>query len=294
MVDLHLHTNYSDGTDSVTELLEKAENNNLEVISITDHNSVSAYYELEKHPEIRNKFSGQIVVGSEIKAIFDNINIEILAYGIDYKKLNIKEENKAKVQNDILKHYIKVATEYNIIVDKTIKVDITNPNKTYACWVFCDEILKYKENEKILRQFGKIDRFTFYKLHESNPNSPFYYDTSMYYDECQVLVDKIHNAGGLAFLAHGLIYPFTDKWYSIEKILKTTNIDGLECIYPLFNEEDKYHMINLCKKYNKYISGGSDYHAMNKPNIQMGTGINNNIAVNKELIENWLSRIDKI
>lgn len=48
MIDLHMHTKYSDGTDNIIEFLKKAEKNNLEIISITDHNTVKAYYELEK------------------------------------------------------------------------------------------------------------------------------------------------------------------------------------------------------------------------------------------------------
>ena len=47
MIDLHLHTNHSDGTDTVTELLEKAEQLKLEIISITDHDTVEAYKYLE-------------------------------------------------------------------------------------------------------------------------------------------------------------------------------------------------------------------------------------------------------
>ena len=108
MIDLHLHTTHSDGTDSVEMLLENAEKNKIEIISITDHDSVGAYFELEKHPEIRKKFSGEIVIGSEIKCFFDNSNIEILAYGIDYNKINIKKEDRQKVQSDILKHFINV------------------------------------------------------------------------------------------------------------------------------------------------------------------------------------------
>ena len=48
MIDLHMHTSYSDGTDSLIELLKKANKANLEIISITDHNSVKAYLELEQ------------------------------------------------------------------------------------------------------------------------------------------------------------------------------------------------------------------------------------------------------
>lgn len=294
MIDLHLHTNYSDGTDSVEELLENAETQNLEIIAITDHNSVDAYFELEKCPKIRKKFSGKIVIGSEIKSIFDGTNIEILAYGIDYKKINIKKENKIIVQNDILEHFIRVANGMGIKVNENIKVDITDSNKQYACWVFCDEIFKYKENEEILKKLGKVDKHSFYRAHEGNKNSPFYYDTSKYYDDCQTLINKIHEVGGLAFLAHGLIYSFDDNRHSVEKILKTTDIDGLECIYPLFNNDDMEFMINLCKKYNKFISGGSDYHAKNKPTTFIGTGIDNNILVKKDLVKDWIDTIKQV
>ena len=48
MIDLHMHTNYSDGTDDIISFLQKAEGNELEIISITDHNTVKSYYELEE------------------------------------------------------------------------------------------------------------------------------------------------------------------------------------------------------------------------------------------------------
>ena len=48
MIDLHIHTNYSDGTDTVEELLKKAEKINLQYISITDHDNCNAYKELEE------------------------------------------------------------------------------------------------------------------------------------------------------------------------------------------------------------------------------------------------------
>ncbi|MCI9434809.1 MAG: hypothetical protein HFI86_06035 [Bacilli bacterium] len=206
-------------------MIENAEKQKLDIISITDHNSVSAYFELEENPEIRKIYSGEIIIGSEIKAIFDDINIEILAYGIDYKKINIKKEDKLQVQTDILKHYINVAKNLGIKVDEDIKIDTKDPTKIFACWVFYDNITKYKENEKIL---------------------------------------------------------------------KTTPIDGLECIYPLFNKKDTDFMINLCQKYQKLMSGGSDYHAKNKPTISMGTGIDNNISIQKTFVKDWVNKVRKI
>ena len=294
MIDLHLHTVHSDGTDSVSELLENAEKLNLEVISITDHNQVGAYFELEDNPEIRKKFSGEIIIGSEIKAIYEDTNIEILAYGIDYKNIEIKKEDKNQVQNDALKHFIKVAKELGMKCRDDIYVDLNDETKLYGSWVFVDEVTKYKENEKIINDFGGFDRRLFYRDFESNNNTPFYYNTSKYYDDCDTLIKKIHNAGGLAFLAHGFLYPFSNQKATIEKIVSTTEIDGLECIYPLFDEEQRQFIFNLCKKYNKYVSGGSDYHAKNKPETFMATGINNNIKVEKEFVKDWIDKVKKI
>ena len=48
MIDLHTHTNYSDGTWNLRKILEEAEKTNIEVLSITDHNTINCYKELEK------------------------------------------------------------------------------------------------------------------------------------------------------------------------------------------------------------------------------------------------------
>ena len=53
-------------------------------------------------------------------------------------------------------------------------------------------------------------------------------------------------------------------------------------------------MINLCQKYQKFMSGGSDYHTKNKPNISMGTGINNNILLQKTFVKDWINKVRKI
>ena len=87
MIDLHMHTTYSDGTDTVKELLEKAEFLGLEVISITDHNTCKAYFEMEKF-NVKEIYHGNIIVGCEFTTSFDNRLIEVLGYGFDYKGVN--------------------------------------------------------------------------------------------------------------------------------------------------------------------------------------------------------------
>lgn len=88
MLDLHIHTIYSDGMYSVNEILEMAEKLHLSIISITDHDCCKAYYDLEDE-KIRQKFTGQIKTGIEITTEFDGVKIELLAYDfMDYKIIN--------------------------------------------------------------------------------------------------------------------------------------------------------------------------------------------------------------
>ena len=87
MIDLHMHTIYSDGDKTVEEVLKMCEEKKLEYISITDHDTCKQY---EDEAIKNNKiFNGKIIKGTELHAVFQNRSIEILAYNID---TNIIEE----------------------------------------------------------------------------------------------------------------------------------------------------------------------------------------------------------
>ena len=99
MIDLHTHTNYSDGTWNLTKLLEEAEKSKIEILSITDHDTIDSYIELE-NMNIKEKYSGKIIPGIEFSTVFDGVMFHLLAYDFDYRKLRAHidwEQN-----NDIL------------------------------------------------------------------------------------------------------------------------------------------------------------------------------------------------
>lgn len=295
MIDLHIHTNHSDGTDSVKELLEKAESKKIEIISITDHNKISAYKELENNKDLRKIYNGEIIIGSELKTSYKGISIEVLAYGFDYNKLLTKDVDNEKIQKKILEELIiradKIGLKYDI---ENLYINLNDFSRQFASTVIEKELLKHPENEQIIKEIGEFAEISFFRAHQSNKNSIFYIDETKYYPDLNELITTIHKAGGLAFLAHGYIYPFEDKDTIIEEILKTTNIDGIECEYPLFSDEEREKAKKLAKKYNKFMSGGTDYHAKNKPNIELGTGINNNIQIPKDFISDWINKVNKI
>ena len=67
---MHTHTNYSDGTWNLNKLLQESENSNIEVLSITDHNTVNSYKELEKI-NVKSIFKGKIIPGVEFSTVLD-------------------------------------------------------------------------------------------------------------------------------------------------------------------------------------------------------------------------------
>ena len=293
MIDLHTHTNFSDGTDSLEELLQNAENAKLEVLSITDHDTTDGYKEIEKY---RNVFSGIIIPGVELKAFYDGIPVEVLGYGVDYTKIKVNRDNVFDMQIDCLNEFKEKARNLGLKFDENVEVSKTDSRRKYASFTFADELLKYKENEKILLSIGPMFTQTeFYRVHASNKKSIFYYDESKFGISIEQAIELIHNAGGLAFLAHPLLYPYDkDKYEAIEDIMKTYNLDGLEVEYSTFTKEERQKLKEIAKKYKKYVSAGTDYHANNKPNIKLGTGIDNNMSVEKELIKDWLDKVEII
>ena len=63
-------------------------------------------------------------------------------------------------------------------------------------------------------------------------------------------------------------------------------IDGIECYYTTFTEEQHEYLLNLCKERNLLVSGGSDYHGCFKPDVDLGVGYGN-LKIPDEIVENW-------
>ena len=87
MVDMHIHSVYSDGDKSVEEILKMCEEKKLEYISLTDHNTCKQYDDLT-FSSSEKIFSGKIIKGVELNTVFDGRNIEILGYNINPDIIN--------------------------------------------------------------------------------------------------------------------------------------------------------------------------------------------------------------
>lgn len=286
MIDLHIHSKYSDGTNSVKEILTKAQNYNLDYISITDHNTCMAYEELKKI-NISNYYNGKIISGIEMNTKIMGIPIEVLGYKIDTDKMDkiVKDlYPTAKERNFIeLKRIYKKCIEANIKIDK--KVIDEYDGKSYTSKYLHSILTNNEDNKKLIDNKAWEDCNYFYRKYMSNPKSIFYVNMDDILPDFKTVYSKIKQADGLLFLPH--IFEYNDNSMKIlNNVLNNYKIDGIECFYTTFSKEQNSFLLNLAKEQNLFISGGSDYHGDYKPNVDMAIGLGK-LSIPTTIIENW-------
>lgn len=288
MIDLHIHTTNSDGSDTPENILKKCQIEGLEYISITDHDTCKSYDDL-KYIDVKKLYKGKIITGCELTTQFEKRTIEILGYGVDTDIINKwkdkynSPEKKIKRREETLNKIILKLNELGINIKR--KDIIFNCSADMAVY---KELVKNKEeNEKILSK-GILDSAkTFYRLGIANPESKLFIDTSMYHPEPKEVVDIIHKAGGKAFLAHAYQYAFENTLEMIDRLRKQVSLDGVEAFHSSFTIDQMIKIQEYAKKNKLYISGGSDYHGSVKPNIHLRTGCNN-LHISKNILE-WIN-----
>lgn len=290
MIDLHMHTTYSDGTESCETVLKKCQEKQLDYISITDHNTALAYEELE-NINISSLFKGKIIPGIELNTKSLNVPIEILGYGIDYKKMNTLTKQfylPAKERNLVeFKRLYDKCIKYGIVLDKSC-ADNYDPN-TFASGFFHKEITKHEENKKLLSSEAWDSSKIFYRQYMSNPNMPLYVEMDDLVPDFNTASNLVKQAGGLVFIPH--IFEYRENSLPIlNHILENFKIDGIECFYTTFTDEQHKYIINICHEHNLFISGGSDFHGTCKPDVDIGIGYGN-LKIPDEIIQPWLNKV---
>lgn len=288
MIDLHMHTTYSDGTDFVKEILSNAQAANLEVISITDHNTCASYSEME-YFDIKAFFNGNIIVGCEFTTSFDNRLIEVLGYGFDYKKvqdyLNKLTYDGMSVTTILFNRLFKIINDLGLIFDLENTKKNKNENESFEHAIY-EELISYSENKEILKEDVWESFSDFFRKGLTNLNSKLFINSAEFKPSLKEVLKVIHEADGKAFLAHPYQYKFGDTEEFIEKIYNENDLDGIECFYTTFNKEQTDYLVNFANKRNLLISGGSDYHGKNKQMHNLGKG-KGNLSIDKKILNNW-------
>jgi len=286
MIDLHIHTTSSDGSDEPKDILIKAQQSALKYISITDHDSIGSYKNL-RDIKVHNYFEGNIIPGCEFSAVHNGKPIEVLGYGIDLEVISstgiVSDEKFLERENTYLKKLMDVCKNLNIKYSDNLSINA----KYFATQIMHADLKKYPENEIHFTKeiWGSLNAF--YRTCVNNEDSPFFLDQTKNYPTIPEVATIIKEAGGKAFLAHLYGYFADDHEEFLNSIVSLNALDGIECYHSLHTIDKTKHLLNYCNKHKLYASGGSDYHGKLKPNVKLGESIPDK-KIPYEILDPWL------
>ena len=292
-IDLHIHSNYSDGKFSPKEIIDMAKQNNVKYISITDHDNVDAY--TDELFDYANKNNVTLIAGVEISTKTDKCGIHVLGYNYDLNNKELKDQlcKLRNARHDYLRKVSNKLSNLGLIVNTNELDKIDSVTKGHIA----NDVVNNKNNkEQLIKFFGHL------------PNKGEFIETIMN-EGCPAYVKKesitpkeaaklIKNAGGKAVLAHPVAYTYEDNLTTedIEKIVKDMNPDGLEANYIYFrkcenrkiNEIDKWKQ--FAKDHKLFETIGSDFHDFNSLSPEIGL-INEKITYDETFVNNIIDNL---
>jgi len=263
LIDLQMHSTFSDGSCTPTELVREAKQLNLTAIALTDHDTIEGVPEFLKAGKEMDLIT---VPGVEISVdtkLPNNGHMHILGLFID------PYSQKLKGTLDFLR------TQRNLRAEKIIN-QLNKLNVPITLKELKDEAgegsIGRPHVAKILVRKGVVsslqEAFDIYL----KKGAPAYVD-KVKLGEVDA-IRMIKGAGGLAILAHPHLMNYDSFVETRQKILalKDLGLDGFEVYYSGMPAEYTQALLQLANEYGFAISGGSDYHGTNKEGIAMGSG----------------------
>lgn len=259
-IDLHVHSTVSDGTLTPEEIALYAQSKGLSAIALTDHDTISGIDACQQ----KGLEVGVIVVpGIELSADYYVKEVHVLGYYIDHhspvliKKLDALVKARQK-RNEVMLE--KLADAGCSITWEELTQDL-KPNTVLTRAHFAKALLKK----------GYIqDRKEAFSRYIGDGCPCFVPKARFTVKEC---IDLIHDAGGLAVLAHPMLYGYSQAEVTqILRSLKQEGLDGVECLYSTHKKDETSHLLQVCLNLKLFPTGGSDFHGENKPLLDLGSG----------------------
>lgn len=263
-IDLHVHSNASDGSFSPEEVVDLAKNAGLSTFALTDHDTIGG---IEKAQEYAKRLGGiEVIPGTELSCYYGDREIHIVGLFVDYKdaafckaledlKIAREQRNQQMVQK---------------FVDAGIPLTIEelkhgNPNSVITRAHFARVLVEKgicKDKKEAFEKYLGI-------------GCPFYLPKPKVTPEH--VLSLIQNAGGTAILAHPYSYKLSraEVEHLLDETLIPLGLAGMECYYSTYDNGQTQELRSIAYKRNLLVSGGSDFHGAVKPDISIGTGRGN-------------------
>lgn len=253
--DLHIHTNASDGDLTPEELIEKVSGKNLEVIAITDHDTINGYLDAKKFAEDKEI---ELITGAEISTVWKDREIHVLAYGFDeeYEDFLRLIANQKSARRKRMKAIVEVLKSEGVDIDyEEVRAESHpgNIGRPHAASVLINKGYVASVSEAFIRYLGN-DKIKQIKTE---------------YAVLEDVLSIVHEAGGILSIAHpGPMYSRKEMTELLEH-----PFDGIECIHPSHSYNVQKMFLDLAKSNNLLITGGSDYHGTGKSEYDPYLGV---------------------
>lgn len=255
--DMHLHSTASDGTMTPSQIIQRAKEKGLMGVALTDHDTVDGLAQAEVEAEA---LGIDFIPGIELSANLYGKDVHILGYFVDRKDegfLKFLEEIKIsrdrrnlRILEKLKKYRINITPEE---LDREAGGEIRS--RLHIANLIIEKGYAYSKAEVFANYLGERG-VAFEERAEFTP---------------RVAVEALKRNGALAFLAHPKLYSASLKDVEhLVKELKEAGLDGIESEYSTFHEQDKRMYRELAQKYDLLLSGGSDYHGLNREETDLG------------------------
>jgi len=264
--DLHLHTNFSDGTFTPEELAAHAKRHDLHAIALTDHDTMEG---CARTAAACRDAGIQFIPASELTAEQDGIELHLLGYFLDSENETLKEQ-LTKFQ-EVRQNRIHEITErlrgLGVQLEAESVFRLANcraPGRPHVARAMVQE-----------GYVGSLDEAFERFLKKGKPAwAPKYKMSAL------EAIELIHHAGGLAVLAH----PGLSRADETIDALIRSGLDGLECFHTKHSTYTTEHYLELAEQHGLVVTGGSDCHGMSKGKPLIGT-----LKIPYEYVE-WLEQ----
>lgn len=286
LIDLHIHSIYSDGKYNPKDIFKLAKENNVGLISITDHDDIRSAQEIRKKTYDNDLLFVNGVELSTLTSIDDkSFRVHILGYGYDEDNIELNKllNNKKLIREIANTEYLEsMCKKYSFLNPKMI--DDIEKNKFIR---FSRLIIKYLEDNNYSKE--QIETIINYL----NNNKCIYPNYEFSDEEA---ISLLLSSKGIPVLAHPYQYRLTEKEERklIER-LKSIGLQGIEIYHSGDTKEGMKLQEKLCSEYNLLWSAGSDYHTdIDDDDNKIGLGKNNNLMIEDCSIIKVLKKENKI
>jgi len=243
--DLHMHTTYSDGRYSPEELCEKALSKNLDIIAITDHDTLG---DVKTYLKLQETYRLNIIPGIEVSSVYDEKSVHVLGY---FNASNVPVKAFKKYTKDLQKRRLK---RMHLILDnlkKHYEIDISYQDVVNEA---SGMIARPHIARVIMKKYPEYTIESLFKGPLSDQSKAYVQSAKLSTLEA---IELIQSNGGLAVLAHpGLMSD------AIHNEVLDLPFDGVEAYYPKHDELFRTTYILDAKNKNRFITAGSDDHGI--------------------------------